>query len=280
MTSRSVALLALVALLGLTIGPIASGAVVTPFAADENGAESNSTASVSTHMQSSAADTENTVDAELFTKRYETADNESREALVRDRTDELVERLETLKAEREDLRERQDELDRGAYQARMAKFAVEIRSLENEIDRTERRANETGVDADRLDELRTNAETLNGPEVAETVRQLGGPDTVPGRGQSDDRPGNGQPDDRPNSGQPAEGDAEKPGNGQGQGDEQAPDRAERGPSNDADSDSGPPGESGAPNDDRSGNAGDGSGTDADQPGDGTGSDADTGPESA
>lgn len=284
MTSRSVALLALVALFGLTIAPIASGAGVTSFAADENGAESNSTAAVSTHMQSSAADTENTVDAELFSKQYEMADDESREALVLDRTDDLVERLETLEAEREELRERQDELDRGAYQARMAKFTVEIRSLEREIVRTEQRANETGVNADRLGELRTNAEDLSGPEVAEITRQLGGPDNVPGRGPPDDRPGNGQSDDRSDDGPPAERDAETPDNGQGQGDEQAPDGTERGPSDDAanvpDSDPGPPDESGTPGDDRSGNADTGSETDADQPNDEAGSDANAGPKSA
>ncbi|QRV16470.1 hypothetical protein [Haloterrigena salifodinae] len=277
MTSRSVAFFALVALLGLTIAPIASGAVVTTFAADENGAESNSTASVSTHMQSSAADTENTVDAELFTKQYEAAGNESREALVLDRTDELVERLETLETEREELRERQDELDRGAYRARMAKFTVEIRSLEREIERTRQRANETGADTDRLDELRTNAENLSDQEVAETVRQLGGPDNVPGRGPPEDRPGNGQSDDRPGNGPPADRDAETPDNGQGQGNEQAPDGTERGPSDAADgsdSDPGPPGESGTPAD-RSGNADTGSDTDADPPNDEAGSDADT-----
>ncbi|NUB90714.1 hypothetical protein HT576_06730 [Haloterrigena sp. SYSU A121-1] len=281
MTSRSVALFALVALLGLTIAPIASGAVVPSFAADETGAESNSTASVSTHMQSNAADTENTVDAELFTKQYEAADNESREALVLDRTDDLGERLETLEAEREELRERQDELDRGAYQARMAKFSVEIRSLEREIERTRQRANETGADAARLDELRTDAENLNGPEVAETVRQLGGPDTVPGRGPPEDRPGNGRSDDRPVNGPPAERDAETPDNGQGHGNGQAPDETERGPADDAadgsDSDPGSPGESGTPAD-RSGDAG--SDTDADPPNDEAGSDADAGTESA
>ncbi|ELZ15208.1 hypothetical protein C477_18520 [Haloterrigena salina JCM 13891] len=282
MTSRSVALFALVALLGLTIAPIASGAVITTFAADENGAESNSTASVSTHMQSSAADTENTVDAELFSKQYEAAGNESREALVLDRTDDLGERLETLEAEREELRERQDELDRGAYRARMAKFTVEIRSLEREIERTRQRANETGADTDRLDELGTGAANLSDQEVAETVRQLGGPDNVPGRGPPEDRPGNGQSDDRPGNGPPADRDAETPDNGQGQGNERAPDGTERGPSDEADgsdSDPGPPGESGTPAD-RSGNADTGSDTDADPPNDETGSDADTGSESA
>lgn len=268
MTSRSVALLALVAVFGLTIAPLVSGAVVVPFA-DDTGTESNSNATVSTFMQSNAADTENTVDAELFTKRYEGAENESRETLVLERTDDLVERLETLEAERAELRERRDELHPGEYRARMTRFTVEIRALEREIDRTERRANETDVDADRLEALRTDAANLSGPEVAEIARELGGPDAVPGRGPPDDRSGNGPPDDRTGNGPPAERDDGTPGNGQGQSAERSPGQNEGGPSGAADdgssADPGPPDETGTADRERSGNDDNGPAADGEQP---------------
>ena len=238
MTTRSVALVVLVAVFGLTVAPLASGAVVTAFAADDGEVESETNASVSTYMHASAADAENTVDAELFAKRYNASDNETRSAIVLERTDELVERLETLEAEREALRERKDELHRGEYQARMAQFTVEIRALEREIDRTERRANETGVDTERLDRLRDDAANLSGPEVAEIARNLGGVADPPGQGPPDEKPGNGPHADG----------NETRGGGQGQGpgqDERSPgsgDRGSAGNANDSDSDRGPPDE--------------------------------------
>lgn len=246
MTTRSVAVLVLVAVVGLAIAPFASGAVVTAPAADD-GTESEPNASVSTFMQASTADAENTIDAEMFAAKYNGSDNESRETLVLERTGELDERVERLEAEREALREQQDDLHPGEYRARMTQLTVEIRALEREIDRTERRANETGVDTDRLDELRDNAANLSGPEVAEIARGLAGVDEPPGRGPPDGTPGNGNgppgaengtpgngngppgtENGTPGNGNgPPDGDSETPGNGSGGGG--APDHANGGP---------------------------------------------------
>lgn len=183
--TRFVALLVLVAV-GLTVAPIASGAVVGVFGDDpadvDDGSETETT--VSTFMQSSAADAEHTVDAGMFDAQYDRADNDTRTDMVLDKTDGLEDQLETLEAEREELRDQ--ELDRGEYQARMTQFTVEIRALERDIDRTERRANETGVDADRLAQLRTDAADLSGPEVAATARGLAGISDTPGAGPPDD----------------------------------------------------------------------------------------------
>lgn len=220
-TSRSVALLVLVAVVGLTVAPLASGAVVDALADDvdaltddtDSGDNSNdetaSEVDVSTFMQSSAADAERSVESGMHDSKYEAADDETRADLVVERTDDLEERLAALEAERDELREQEGDLHQGEYRARMTRLAVEIQSLEREIDRTEQRAAETGVDDERLDELRENASELSGPEVAEIARGLGGPDGTPGGGPPDHAGADDQTDD---------------GDG-GQGNGNAPDRA-------------------------------------------------------
>lgn len=193
MTTRSVAIIALIAIVGLLGAPLVSGAVVGVFDDDtaESTVESNeSNASVSAHMQASAADTETTVESELFDAQYERADNDSQVELIVDRTGDLEDRLDALEAERETLSEQKDDLHRGEYQSRMAQLTVEIRSLEREIAHTERRANHHDVDVDGLEELRENAAELDGPDVAAMARGLG-VDGAPGQGPPADRGGDG-----------------------------------------------------------------------------------------
>lgn len=189
-TTRSVALIAALAVVGLTIAPLASGAVASAFTAAETGQSETETtnASVGTLMQASAADTSNTVESGMFEAAYENADNDSREAVVRDRTAELEERLATLEAERDALAEQRGNLSRGEYRSRMAKLTVEIASLERSIERTEHRAAEVGVGESRLAALRENAAAIRrnaseraGPGTATVARGLTGDDS-PGAG--------------------------------------------------------------------------------------------------
>ncbi|WP_440770048.1 hypothetical protein [Natronorubrum sp. DTA28] len=188
-TSRSVAFLVLVAIVGLTVAPIASGAVVGTLT-DDSDSEGESSDEVNTDvsafMQSVATDTDRSVESGMHDSRFEAADDDRRADIVLERTADLEDRHADLEAEREELEERKDDLHRGEYQARMAQVTVEIQSLERAIDRTEQQATETDVDDERLDErlgeLRENAATLSGPEVAEIARGLGGPDGTPGGG--------------------------------------------------------------------------------------------------
>ncbi|WP_436347294.1 hypothetical protein [Natronorubrum sp. FCH18a] len=268
-TSRSVAFLVLVAIVGLTVAPIASGAVVGTLTGDSNDEgessdEIESTMDVSTFMQSTATDTERSVESGMHDSRYNAADNESRADLVLERTDELEDRLETLEAERDELRESKadDDLHPGEYRARMTRLTVEIQSLERSIDRTEQRANETDVDDERLDDLRENAASLSGPEVAEIARGLGGPDGTPGGGPPDHAGPSNQTDD----GDRGQGNANPPGqagsgnqtdNGNsGQGNANPPGQAD--PGNQTDD-----GDRGQGNDSPPGQAGSGNQTDDD-----------------
>jgi hypothetical protein len=200
-TTRSVALLVTLTVVGLTVAPLASGAVVGSLTgaepAQSGQPESGATnASVGTLMQANAADTENTVESEMFDAAYETADNESRAAIVSDRTAELEGQLTELEAERDTLRDERENLSQGEYRSRMAKLTVEIASLERSIDRTERRASEVGVNETELRELRGNARSIRrnvsadaGPGTAAIARGLSKSNGSPGVGA-------GPPDDR------------------------------------------------------------------------------------
>lgn len=183
---------------GLAIAPVASTAFVGGLIDDSDESselgESTTTnattgADVSTFMQASAADADETVDAEMFIVAFENGDNETRAELVSERTTQLEAKLERLEAEHEELEEQEGELNPAVRDAKMASLAVRISSLERAINDTQPRAAEVGVDTSALEELRTSASDLSGPEVAEIARNISG--IEPPRGPPDDVPGNG-----------------------------------------------------------------------------------------
>ncbi|RQG98829.1 hypothetical protein [Natrarchaeobius oligotrophus] len=175
--TRTIVVLVLVAF-GLTVAPIAVSAAANGQVSNEStpeaDEESETNVTVSSFMQSSAADAENTVESGLFEVRYENADDDDRAEIVGDRTGDLEAKLEALETERNELREKRDELTPPEYNARMAKLAVEIASLDRALERTVPRAADAGVDQDRLDELQNNASELTGPEVATMAQQIAG----------------------------------------------------------------------------------------------------------
>lgn len=203
---------------------------------DERSDEPTMGEEVSSFMQSSSADTDESVETEMFVTAYENADDERRQEIVTDRARTLEGKLDQLRSEREELRERGSELNDTAYSARMSRLAVRIGALERAIDETEPRAAEAGVDRETIDQLRTETSNLTGPEIAAIARELAGVDaprgssddaprgpsddansgdTNPGddrsdrssggTGAADDSPGGGPPDDSPGSGSAADG---------------------------------------------------------------------------
>ncbi|MCU4740840.1 hypothetical protein [Natronoglomus mannanivorans] len=181
---------------GLAIAPVASAAFVGglidttdgAIESEESSANETTGTDVSTFMQASAADADETVDAEMFIAAYERGDNETRAEIVDERTAQLETKLERLEAEREELAEQDDELNPAARNAKMASLAVRIGSLERAINDTEPRAAAVGADTTTLEELRTNASTLSGPEIAEIARNVSG--IEPPRGPPEGVPGN------------------------------------------------------------------------------------------
>lgn len=191
MTQRvAVVLLAVVAALAFAV-PAAAGPVAQPSADDPGPAEqasaaqtaeaaqadanntSNATlgASVSAFMQASAAETEGEVDDGMFAAAFNRSGESERADLVTSRTDELQERLESLRSQRAELLEGDDNLT-VAERARAASLTARIDALEDSIGQTERAAEQAGVDSSELRELRTEARNLGGPEVAEMATDI------------------------------------------------------------------------------------------------------------
>ncbi|MCU4972513.1 hypothetical protein OB955_07150 [Halobacteria archaeon AArc-m2/3/4] len=235
---------------GLAIAPVASTAFVGDLIdttdgaieSEEPSANETTGTDVSTFMQASAADADETVDTAMFVAAYERGDNETRAEIVNERTTQLEAKLERLEAEREELEERENELNPAARNAKMASLAVRISSLERAINDTEPRAAAVGVDTTTLEELRANAQNLSGPEVAAVARNVSGiepprgpPEGVPGAGVGSEHgagatdgnesvnPGNsGNATDRG----PGNETNQNPDRGQGQGQEQKPEKGE------------------------------------------------------
>jgi hypothetical protein len=205
--------LLLVAVLGLALPAVAQDG---PTAGNESTQSDNATVdnvtmgqSISGFMQSTAAGTESDVDQGLYQAQYETANESDRPALVENRTDRLEGRLAAVEQRIERLRERREDMNPTAYRAQMSAAAAQLRALETSANETHADAVAVGVNATRLERLRTHASELGGGEIAEIARNLSGvPDDVPGqRGPPDDAgPGN----DGPQNG--TDGD---PGNGPG-----------------------------------------------------------------
>lgn len=172
--SRTVVLVVLVAVTGMTIAPIA-GAAVDGFASTDDESSSMG-ANVSAFMQSSDAATDSSVESSLFENSYDHSNADRQHVVVENRIDQLEERYEALEAEKAALGEERGNLSETAYEARMTSLTVQLASLDRAIDGAEHRANETGVDTDRLAELRANASELSGPEVAEIASELAGVD--------------------------------------------------------------------------------------------------------
>jgi len=219
-TTRSVALLVTLAIIGLTVAPVTSGVVAGTFtAADTDETQSASTnASVGTMMQASAADTSNAIETELFETAYERTDTENKATLVSDRAAELEEKVATLEAEREQLNANREQLSQGAYQSQLSRLTVQLAALERSIERTERRAAEVGVAEDRLVDLqrdvaavRQNTAKQARPGVAAVAQGIASnaPSDVPTgppseRGPDTEQSPAGGLDDNPSKASPAE----------------------------------------------------------------------------
>lgn len=183
-THRSIAIV-LIVVVALATAPAAGAALVGGVTSGDESSTGETTstadstdasmgAELSAFMQASATDADESIDAELFIAAFEKGDNETREAIVSERTAHLEQRLERLEADYQDLLERKDEMNPVAYNARMTRLTVQIESLNRSIDDVEPRARDVGVDTEALERLRTEASELSGPEVAAIARNLSG----------------------------------------------------------------------------------------------------------
>lgn len=182
MTTRTVvALVAALVLLGAVAPALALPALESSTASTDAAVQTNDTAnesaelgaSVSGFMQTSAANAEGEVENGVFRAEFANASNETQRAMVTQRTATLEQRLERLRAQRNALLNESDNLT-VEERAKAARLAAEIDGLKQAINTTDDAAVEAGVNTTRLDRLRTEANELDGPEVAELARGLAG----------------------------------------------------------------------------------------------------------
>lgn len=199
MTGSRAVVIGLLLLVGLAIAPAGTVALADGTFGLEEDDETEANAmgpAVSTFMQSSAADTSEGVDNGMFDAAYENAAEEDRKAIVADRTHHLEGEYERLEGEYERLEDRKEEMNPVAYDAQLIRIAVSLSALETSVHETIPRADDEGVDTDRLNEIResTHAATESGiaPAAAEIVGiDLPGGDNPPGQEESgDDGPEN------------------------------------------------------------------------------------------
>ncbi len=209
--TRGIAIVVLIAVVGLAIAPLATAGFSDSLAesagevvideeddTDENPTEDdanhgeNETGSesaadngsspgtnVTEFMESSATETETTVETGLFNASYNNADDESREAIVTGQAETVENRIADLEDEKNELKENEDEMSSAAYNARMTRLTVQISSLENSIEAVEHRAGDLGLNMSGLDKLRSSADDLTGSSVVETATNLVGVDMPP-----------------------------------------------------------------------------------------------------
>ena len=132
---------------------------------------------------------------------YANASNASeKRALVEQRVGLLGSKVEELAAEREAYQN--GAIDRATYRARLSALVGRLAAVGEAIEAADQRGQAVGVNATRLDELRSQARELSGAEVSRLARNLtdgpGGPGSAglfdEGHGQSGQ--GGGPPDDR------------------------------------------------------------------------------------
>ena len=113
------------------------------------------------------------------------ASNESKAAVVAERVDRLETRLTELREQREQLQAARDNgsISDGAYQARTASLAARIEGVQEQLNHSqavtatlpEQARRGAGLDAGRIETLRSQAHNLSGGEVAEIARSVAGP---------------------------------------------------------------------------------------------------------
>jgi hypothetical protein len=208
MNIREVAVVAVVVLVGIGGAAIPAVAATTADAAGQanettetattpdataNGSDNGSSPfgdQMTAFMQSSASETDDTVEAGMWSAAFERANESEKARMAHDRTDALEQRRDRLAERNRTLTERYENgsISRQAYVAQASQLSGQIASLRNSIDDTQRAAESAGVNDARLETLRTEARNMSGPETAGVARDVvaGGQGSPADRGKSPD----------------------------------------------------------------------------------------------
>lgn len=121
--------------------------------------------------------------------------NASKASVVANQTEQLEDRIAELQTQKEALKEAKTNgtISRGKYRAKMATLSAQISTLQQLTNSTAETASglpaealaENGVDASKVQLLKTSASNLTGPEVASIARNISGPPANITAGQPD-----------------------------------------------------------------------------------------------
>jgi len=209
MVTRRVVLVSAVALLALASPAFGAQAPATTAVNDtavndtaNNGTTSNTTATsnvslgaeISGFMQASAAETNDSVDDELWQEDYEDTNESDRTKAITDRSKSLERRLQQLRNQSAQLTARYENgtLSGTAYRARASALSGRITALERALDETTTRAISIGANTTDLDRIQARAKNLSRQSVATAARNISTVGPPPQANANPDDP----PDDR------------------------------------------------------------------------------------
>jgi hypothetical protein len=219
----------------------------------ENDSSPSLGSQMSAFMQSNAVETNASVDTGMWAASVRGNASEANRSVAN--------RIWTLERRLDRLQTRLDRFENGSTDiagpsraARIARLGARIQALQSAINETDRVAEQVGVNATRLESLRTQAANMSGREIASMARKLsaGPPDRVPTGPPDNDQQG------PPNgtAGPPSDDQQEPPNGtaGPANGDTETDRKANGSVDSPADGETGPPGtETASPSDDRDGN---------------------------
>lgn len=194
MTARSVVLALLLVVVAAAVGVGAAAPTDTPTPTPTAAEPETLGAQVSSFMAASVAQTDGSVENGMWVAAYENAsDNATRRALVQARVGSINATVQSLQTERQALLAayRNGNLTRTEFQAGMARIVGQLAAVGGSIEATDRRGRAVGVNATRLETLRSQARGLGGGPVSEVARNLTGGRAPPGQPGlfGDDHPG-------------------------------------------------------------------------------------------
>ncbi|MDZ7731352.1 MAG: hypothetical protein U5K37_11215 [Natrialbaceae archaeon] len=162
----------------LIFSAVGLAAVGAPAIAQDTGNETIGP-EVAAFMQTSAADADATVEDGMFEAEYELASEAEKPVVVTNRTDRIQQQVAELQAEHAELQDANGSMHPVAREARLSALAMRIDRLEDSINSTASKAESSWYSTyPALHELRRNASSLAGPEVAEIARGLAGVDSI------------------------------------------------------------------------------------------------------
>ncbi|PSQ32488.1 hypothetical protein BRD09_03490, partial [Halobacteriales archaeon SW_10_68_16] len=144
---------------------------------DDTTADSNESAGafgqqIASFAQTTAVDADESADQGMW--RAAANESENPERVVAERTDRLERRVQVLQNQTERLQAQRDAgvISETAYTGRASALRSRIANLRETIEDTETVARQRGVESEQLNEIRSKAAGISGPDVDDQTREI------------------------------------------------------------------------------------------------------------